>query len=378
MSDEHFLETVKSEQQEIIDLLKNLVERESPSTDKALVDDLGSFLVSHMKEAGFSPQVVPREDVGDIIWIEWDGGAKGSILVLCHIDTVWEQGSLARLPFRIEGNWLHGPGIFDMKAGVAATLKIQDYIAQGLIRPERNVRFLYTTDEEIGSRQSQELIEEFSRLSDLVLVTEPPLPGGVLKTFRKGAGTARIKIYGRAAHAGVEPEKGINAVEELARQVLNIQALSSAEKETTVSVTIARGGTRDNVIPDSADATVDFRFRTVEEGQRVEAALRHLEPHLSGARIEASGGINRPPMIKGPKSEALFVKAREIGGDLGLDLKEGETGGGSDGSFSAALGVPTLDGLGVDGDGAHAVHEHIELDALPVRVALLARLVERL
>ena len=378
MSVQTFLETVKSEQQEIIELLKNLVERESPSTDKALVDDLGTFLISHMKKAGFSPQVVPRKDVGDIIWTEWDSGAEGSILVLCHIDTVWEPGSLARLPFRIEGNRLHGPGIFDMKAGVAASLKIQDYIAQGRIRPERNVRFLYTTDEEIGSLQSQELIEEFSHQSDLVLVTEPPLPGGVLKTFRKGAGTAGIKSQGRAAHAGVEPEKGINAVEELARQVLRIQALSSAQLETTVSVTMAQVGTRDNVIPESADAMVDFRFRTVEEGQRVEAALHHLEPHLSGAHIEVSGGINRPPMIKGPKSEALFAKAREIGRDLGLDLKEGETGGGSDGSFSAALGVPTLDGLGVDGDGAHAVHEHIELDVLPVRVALLARLVERL
>ena len=270
------------------------------------------------------------------------------------------------------------PGIFDMKAGVAATLKIQDYIAQGRLRPERSVRFLYTTDEETGSLHSQALIEEFSRQSDLVLVTEPPLPGGVLKTFRKGAGTASIKIQGRAAHAGVEPEKGTNAVEELARQVLKIQALSSLEQQTTVSVTMARGGTRDNVIPDSADAMVDFRFRTVEEGQRVEEALHHLEPHLSGARIKASGGINRPPMIKGPKSAAFFAKAQEIGGDLGLDLKEGETGGGSDGSFSAALGVPTLDGLGVDGDGAHAVHEHIELDALPVRVALLARLIERL
>ena len=326
MSDQTFLETVKDEQQEIIELLKDLVERESPSTEKALVDDLGSFLTSRMMEAGFSPQVVPREDVGDIIWTEWDGGAQGSILVLCHIDTVWEQGSLARLPFRVEGNRLHGPGIFDMKAGVAATLKIQDYIAQGRIRPERNVRFLYTTDEETGSLQSQELIEEFSRQSDLVLVTEPPLPGGVLKTFRKGAGTAGIKIKGRAAHAGVEPEKGINAVEELARQILKIQALSSAEQETTVSVTVAQGGTRDNVIPDAAAAMVDFRFRTVEEGQRVEAALRHLEPQLSGARIEVSGGINRPPMIKGPKSEALFAKAREIGRDLGLDLKEGETG----------------------------------------------------
>lgn len=378
MSNREFLETVKSQQQEIIDLLKELVERESPSTDKALVDDLGSFLISHMEKAGLRPHRVEREEVGDIIWTEWDEGAESSILVLCHIDTVWDAGTITRLPFRTEGGRLYGPGVFDMKSGVAATLKIQDYITEGLIRPERKVRFLYTTDEEIGSHQSRELIEAFARESELVLVTEPPLPGGVLKTFRKGAGIASIKIAGRAAHAGLEPEKGINAVEELARQILAIQALASTERETTVSVTVARGGNRDNVIPDSADAVVDFRFRSVEEGQRVEGALRDLKPHLDGAHLAVSGGIDRPPMVKGPKSESLFKRARVIAGDLGLDLQEGETGGGSDGSYTAALGVPTLDGLGVDGDGAHAVHEHIELEALAPQVALLARLVERL
>ena len=208
MSDQTFLETVKNEQQEIIGLLKDLVGRESPSTDKTLVDGLGSFLMSHMKKAGFSPQVIPRKDVGDIIWTEWDGGAGGSILVLCHIDTVWEPGSLARLPFRIEGNRIHGPGIFDMKAGVAATLKIQDYIAKGRIRPKRKVRFLYTTDEEIGSLHSQELIEEFSRQSDLVLVTEPPLPGGVLKNLQERSGNRRYQDSGTGRPCRSRARKG--------------------------------------------------------------------------------------------------------------------------------------------------------------------------
>jgi glutamate carboxypeptidase len=265
-----------------------------------------------------------------------------------------------------------------MKAGVTATLKIQEFISRGWIRPNRKVRFLYTTDEETGSDASRELIEEFSRESDLVLVTEPPLHGGILKTFRKGCGMAAMRIHGRAAHAGVEPERGVNAVRELGHQIEAIHGLASSRLETSVHVTMAEGGTRDNVIPEFAKATIDFRFRTVEEGHRVEDALHALKPAHPEIRLEVTGGINRPPMIKGEGGQQLFDQAREIGAELGLDLEEGETGGGSDGSYSAALGVPTLDGLGVDGDGAHALHEHIELDALPVRAALLARLVEKL
>lgn len=378
MTGNELLKAFRDERDATVELLRKLVELESPTTDKALVDELVSFLADHVSGCGLEPRIVPREDVGNIVWTEWGGGGGGRILVLCHVDTVWPRGSLDRMPFRVEEGRIHGPGIYDMKAGVTATLKIQEFISRGWIQPGRKVRFLYTTDEETGSDASRELIEEFSRESDLVLVTEPPLPGGILKTFRKGCGTAGLMIHGRAAHAGVEPERGVNAVRELGHQIEAIHGLASPSLETSVHVTMAQGGTRDNVIPEFANATVDFRFRTVEEGHRVEDGLHALNPRHPEIRLEVSGGINRPPMVKGDGGQQLFDRAREIGAELGLDLQEGETGGGSDGSFSAALGVPTLDGLGVDGDGAHALHEHIEVESLPVRAALLARLVEKL
>ena len=378
MTDGSLLEKIGREIDQIIDLLGQMVRLESPSTHKKLVDDLGSFIARALKENGLSPQIEPRNNVGDIVWAEWGKNANGSVLVLCHIDTVWEPGSLARNPFRVQNGCIYGPGIYDMKSGVMATLKIQEYLAKGWILPGRKVRFLYTTDEETGSHESRELIETFARQSNLVLVTEPPLPGGALKTFRKGVGDFILKIYGRAAHAGVDPEKGINAVEELARQILSLHALSNSESGTTVTVTVVRGGTRENVIPEYAEARIDARFKTIEEGRRVAEAIQHLDPHLKGARLEIEGEINRPPMIKTPRTEQLFQSARQIAREMGMDLYEGESGGGSDGSYCAALGIPTLDGLGVMGDGAHSLDEHVELDALVPRVALLGRLIERL
>lgn len=375
---EKLLERIRAETPQIVELLRTVVEMESPSTDKVRVDRLGAYIAGHLIQNGLTPQVEPRKDVGDIVWAEWGGSRQGRVLVLCHIDTVWEPGSLARNPFRVENGRVYGPGIFDMKAGVVATLKIHEYLSRGWIEPARSIRFVYTTDEEIGSLQSRGLIEEFARQSDVALLTEPPLAGGVLKTFRKGVGDFVLKIYGKAAHAGVEPEKGVNAVEELARQVLAIHALSAPQAGTHVNVTMVKGGSRENVIPEYAEATIDARFKTIEEGHRVESALRRLAPALADARLELWGGINRPPMIRTERTRELFRAAASIARELGLDLQEGETGGGSDGSFTAALGVPTLDGLGITGDGAHALHEHIELDQIPLRIALLARLLERL
>ncbi len=378
MPEESLIEKVRKETDQILELLRNVVERESPSTGKAPVDDLGSFIAEHVRQNGLSPRIEPRPEVGDIVWTEWGKAEKGRILVLCHIDTVWELGSLARNPFRIEDGCIYGPGIFDMKSGVAATLKVQEYLSRGWIRPRKKVRFVYTTDEEMGSAHSRSLIEDFGRQSDLVLLTEPPLPGGVLKTFRKGVADFLLKVHGKAAHAGVEPEKGINAVDELMRQVRAIHSLSAPERGTTVNVTKVRGGTRDNVIPEYAEATLDARFRTMEEGLRLEQALKSLTPCLEGSRLEMVGAINRPPMIRSERTRQLFEAACEIGLELGMELQEGETGGGSDGSFTAALGVPTLDGLGINGDGAHALSEHIELASLAPRIALLSRLIERL
>lgn len=378
VSDRNLIARIDDERNGVIELLRKVVELESPSTDKSRVDRLASFIADRLRSNGIDPHVAARKAVGDIVWGEWGNGSEGQILVLCHIDTVWEPGSLARNPFRVEEGRIYGPGIFDMKSGVTATLKIQEYLAQGWIRPRKKVHFLYTTDEEIGSQHSRALIEDLGRQSDLVLLTEPPLPGGALKTFRKGVGDFVLKIHGRAAHAGLDPEKGINAIEELVAQVQNIHALSQPELGTGVIVTVVRGGLRENVIPEYAEANIDARFRTIEEGQRVERSMRQLKAGLPGARLEVIGGINRPPMIRTARTQQLFEKARTLAGEIGIDLQEGESGGGSDGSFTAALGIPTLDGLGITGNGAHAVNEHIELDALAPRIALLAKLIEGL
>jgi glutamate carboxypeptidase len=369
---------IEDEIEQIIDLLRELVERESPSEHKELVDGVGLFIANWLREQGLTPQVLPRQEVGDIIWAEWGQEQSGRILVLCHIDTVWQAGSLKRNPFRVEDGRIYGPGSYDMKGGVASTLKIQEYLKRGWISPGKKVRFLYTTDEELTSSHSRGIIEEFARDSDVVLVTEPPLPGGCLKTARKGVGSYLIKIHGKSAHSGIEPEKGIDAVDELSRRIGEIRSLSLPEEGTTVTVTQVRGGTAINVIAEYAEAVVDTRFTSQEEADRVDQALRDMKPEVPSARLEVEGGIERYPMVKTDRSEELFTMAQEIAAELGYDLDEGGSGGGSDGNFTSALGIPTLDGLGIPGDGAHAWHEHVQVDQLAPRIALLARLIERL
>ncbi len=374
----NLVEKIQGESQQIIDLLRALVEHESPSNNKERVDEVGAFITNWLREQGFAPQVLPRQDVGDIVRAEWGKEQPGRILVLCHIDTVWQTGSLERNPFRVEDGRIYGPGIFDMKGGVASTLKIQEYLNRGWISPAKKVRFLYTTDEELTSSHSRPVIEEFARESDAVLVTEPPLPGGGLKTERKGVGSYLLKIHGKSAHSGVEPEKGIDAVDELSRRIGEIRSLSQSEQGTTVTVTQVRGGTAINVIAEYAEAVVDTRFSSKQEADRVDQALRNMKPEVEGARLELEGGIERYPMVKTDGSHELFLTAREIAAELGFDLDEGGSGGGSDGNFTSALGIPTLDGMGIPGDGAHAWHEHVQVDQLAPRIALLARLIERL
>ncbi len=234
-----------------------------------------------------------------------------------------------------------------------------------------------TSDEEVGSPTSRALIEEEGLRSEYALVMESPLPGGVLKTARKGGGTFSLEITGRAAHAGVEPERGISAVHEMAHQILKIQALTDWEKGTTVNVNVVQGGTKSNVIPAKAVASVDMRAWTQDEVDRVMAAMYGLEPILPGAVIEVSGGANRPPLERAVTG-ALYERVAALGREMGMTLEEGSTGGGSDASFTGALGVPTLDGLGIPGHGAHADHEHIEVDQIVGRAALLVAMLMEL
>jgi glutamate carboxypeptidase len=233
-----------------------------------------------------------------------------------------------------------------------------------------------TCDEETGSHFSREIIEDEGRLASAALVLEPPIPGGTIKTGRKGVGEFELVIRGRPAHAGNDPRAGISAITEMAHQILAINKMNDFERGTTVNVGVAHGGVLSNVIAAEAHAFVDMRFRTPDEGERIIQEMSNLQPVLDGARLELRGGINRPPLVRTPETGALFDHAKQLASEIGFELKEGSVGGGSDGNFIAALGVPVLDGLGVDGAGAHAEHEHIVISDIPRRAALLTRLIE--
>jgi glutamate carboxypeptidase len=364
----------ESERAWLVETTAALVRLESPTTDKAAVDRCGRELASRLEAIGGRVTRLSRADRGDHLLAEFGCGTS-QILLLGHFDTVWPVGQLERMPLAEQDGRLHGPGIFDMKAGIAlAMLAVRALLETGAPLSRRIV-MLWTTDEEVGSASSRQAIEDEARRSDAVLVLEPSLPGGALKTSRKGCGTYEVSIHGIAAHAGIDPSKGASAIHELARQVMRIQALQDLARGVSVNVTMMQGGTRSNVIPDEAHASVDVRVPTMADADGVDRALRALAPEDPRTRLEVSGGVDRPPLERSAAVVRLYDQARAIARELGHDLAEGATGGGSDGNFTAALGVPTLDGLGAVGDGAHALHEHVELSALPDRAALIASLI---
>jgi glutamate carboxypeptidase len=333
-------------------------------------------IADRLRSAGGSVEVVPNDRGGDHLLARFPGPAeRRPALVLGHFDTVWPHGTLAKMPFRVEDGRAYGPGTYDMKAGLTIFLTLMEYRLSG---PTRPVRALFTSDEEIGSPTSRGLIEDLARQCAYALVLEPPLADGSLKTARKGVGRFRLEVQGRAAHAGVAPQEGRNAIVELAHQILRIQELQDLQAGTTLNVGVIQGGTTSNVVPAAAFADIDVRAAALAEAERVERALRSLEPVTPGTRMSVSGSFGRPPMERSPAIAALFDHARGIGRALGLELTEGSTGGGSDGNFTAALGVPTLDGLGVRGGGAHADDEHILIDSLTERAALLDALLREL
>lgn len=376
MTGPDLLEFLHARRGAMLESLTALVEHESPSRDKAALDGLANLLVERFQRVGGSVERLANGAGGDHLIIRFAGGGESKTpgLVLGHFDTVWPVGTLARLPVRTEGDRVFGPGIFDMKASLVLAEFAMLTLREHGVRPPRPWTFVFTSDEEIGSPISRPFIEEIARRSAVALVLEPPLAGGRLKTARKGVGGFTVTVIGRAAHAGIEPEKGVSAIEELAHQVLRIQKLSAPHAGTTVNVGLIQGGSAANTVAAEAWAKVDVRAASMEEAARVESALRGLEAVHPEARVLVEGGINRPPMVRTAAIAALFEQARELGRGLGLELTEGSTGGGSDGNFTAAIGVPTLDGLGTPGAGAHAENEHILASTLPERAALLARL----
>ena len=361
----------------LLETVEALVRLESPTTEKGAVDACGAELASRLAAIGGRVTPLPRTSRGDHLLAEFGCGAS-QVLLLGHFDTVWPVGQLGRMPLAGEDGRLHGPGIFDMKAGIAIGMLAVRALLETGAPLTRRIVMLWTTDEEVGSETSRGAIEDEARRSDAVLVLEPSLPGGAVKTSRKGCGSFEVIVKGVSAHAGIEPQKGASALHELAHQILRINAFQDLSRGVSVNVVQASGGLRSNVIPDEARAIVDVRAPTADAAAAVDAAFRSLQPMDARTTVTAKGGFDRPPLERSPAVVRLYNEACRVARELGFDLQEGATGGGSDGNFTAALGVPTLDGLGAVGDGAHALHEHIEVASLADRAALVAGLVARL
>jgi glutamate carboxypeptidase len=361
------LDALRARSSAMLESVEALVRIESPSTDRSATAACADELAALGHELlGARPQ---RVDVEGCPHLRWSFGERTRVVLLGHLDTVWPLGTLARWPFSVQGDIATGPGAFDMKAGL-----VQGLYALAMQDDLDGVTVLVTGDEELGSPTSRPLVEDTARDAEAVLVLEPSARGA-LKTVRKGVSLYRIETSGRAAHAGLEPEEGVNALVELAHQVLAVVDLARPEIGTTVSPTVLTAGTTSNVIPARGTLTVDVRVASSAEQERVDEGIRALSAITPDASVTVSGGPNRPPLSEGA-STALLIEARRLAAALALPpLETATVGGASDGNFTAGLGVPTLDGLGAVGDGAHAEGEHIVVAAMPERAALVAALV---
>jgi glutamate carboxypeptidase len=367
---------------EIVSTIRELVEIESPSDNKAAVDQIADAVAEKFSQLGGEVRIHPAKDYGNHLQVNFGGKSARPILLLGHYDTVYPLGTLATMPCRANDNKLTGPGVLDMKSGIALMLHalaaLQDWHKEdwqgGLSRP---VTVLLVSDEEVGSDSSRVITESLAKKAAAVLVLEPSYGfEGAVKTARKGVGEYLVKVTGKASHAGLDFQKGINAILELARQIQKVSSFTEIKKGVTVSVGIVSGGSRTNVVPAEASAQVDVRIARMKDAAGIDKKMRSLRPFNRKCKIEVAGGINRPPMERTAGVAALYAQARAIAHDLGWKLGEAAVGGGSDGNFTAGLGIPTLDGLGAVGDGAHAPHEHIRISELPRRAALLAGLIE--
>lgn len=358
-------------------LLRKFVELESPSDNKAAVDRLGAALAAEFQSLGGTVKRFSNTERGDNLRADFAGSASSkSILLLGHFDTVWPLGTLAGMPFRVDGERVFGPGVLDMKAGIVMMIYALRALREAG-REHRPVIIVLDTDEEVGSETGRPIIEAAARECEAVLVLEPAQTlAGHLKTSRKGVGDFTIRVRGRASHAGVDFEKGHSAVLELARQLLEVAKFTDVTRGITVNPGVIRGGTRTNVVAAEAVAEIDIRVARAADAKELEQRFTSLKAFDPQCSIEVSGGLNRPPMERTEGTVKLFGIARQQARGLGFALDEASTGGGSDGNFTSAMGIPTLDGLGAVGEGAHAANESILLEELPRRTALLAALIE--
>ena len=374
---QNFLNALKPMLPEMLFTLQEFVVAESPSLDKSSADVCCGVIAAAFQKRGLQVERIAQKNHGDHLRIS-AAGAKTSaakqLLVLGHYDTVYSAGTLKKMPFRVSGGKVYGPGTFDMKAGIVQALFAYDALLRSGATPDRRIVFLWTSDEEIGSGSSRKLIESEARRSDAVFVLEPSFGlRGLIKTARKAVGEIEIVVHGRASHAGLAPEEGINAIHELCHQLGKLIRWNDPRRGITVNADILQGGTRTNVIPEHARAVIDLRALRTADMRRIERQLRALRPVHRGARLEIRGGFSRGPLER-KMSAALFKRAQSLAAEISLNLGECVVGGGSDGNLTAALGIPTLDGLGAVGHSAHSSDEHIVMKTMPQRAALLASL----
>ena len=359
--------------------IRELVEIESPSDNKAAVDRIAQVVANKFAARGGVTKFHPARDFGNHLQVDFAGRASGKpVLLLGHYDTVYPLGTLAAMPCCIANGTLTGPGVLDMKSGIGLMLHALAALKDWHGELPRPVTVLLVSDEEVGSDSSRAITESLAKKAAAVLVLEPSYGiDGKVKTARKGVGEYQVKVTGKASHAGLDFQKGANAILELARQIEKISGFTDLKRGLTVNVGIVSGGSRTNVVPAEAVAQVDVRIARLKDAAGIDKKMRGLRAFNRKCKVEVTGGINRPPMERTAGVAGLYDIAARIARDLGWRLGEAAVGGGSDGNFTAGLGIPTLDGLGGVGDGAHAVHEHIVVSELPRRAALLAGLIER-
>jgi glutamate carboxypeptidase len=357
-------------------LLRRFVEIESPSHDKAAVDRAVHFIAAEFEKSGGRVRFHRQKTTGDVLQIDFGGKSRSRLLLLGHVDTVWEIGTLKSMPCRESAGKLYGPGVFDMKFGVVQMLFAIRLLQQLDGKLPRAITVLLNPDEEIGSHNSRPITEKLAKQADAILVFEPSAgAAGACKTSRKGVGDYLLRVRGVSSHAGLDFLKGASAINELAHQLTRIATFSDPAKGLTVNPGIIRGGTRTNVVAESAEAEIDVRVVGAAQARAIDKRLRTLKPFDRRCRLEISGGINRLPFERNAKTINLYRQAEVCAREIGFGLPEIGVGGGSDGNFTAALGVPTLDGLGAVGDGAHAAHEHVVEREIPRRIAFAAELI---
>lgn len=360
-----------------IELLRRFTEIESFSHDKEGIDRLSTDLIQVFSRFPLQVDTIPNETYGNHVRFAWGSGDR-QITVLSHLDTVYPRGTLSSMPFRVEGEQIQGPGVYDMKVSYVMMYHLFKLLEEEGISEEIRLVWLCTSDEEIGSPSGRYIVVEEAKKSEAVLVLEPSADGGALKTARKGGGKFRLEVYGRSAHAGVNPQDGANAIEELAYQIVEISGLADESLGTTINVGEIKGGTLFNVVPDYAVAEVDVRVLHPSEAERLEQAFHGLKARNPQTQLKVEGSIYRPPMVRTDQTRALFEIVQKQASTLGIRLAEVTTGGGSDGNFAAVTGVPVLDGLGVVGGYAHSPQEFLWKDSIAERTALLYGLIKGL